>query len=100
LVTLADPRALVDVHDPLLLADINKHYQVVAALEASELGTALNPATLDEGVIRLGGPRANPSPKRSAGPSTRVTEMSSVGSPTDLASTIRNGAGPSGMTPT
>ena len=35
-----------------------KHYQVVAALEASELGTALNPATLDEGVIRLGGPRA------------------------------------------
>jgi len=60
LVTLADPRALVDVHDPLLLADINKHYQVVAALEASELGTALNPATLDEGVIRLGGPRARP----------------------------------------
>jgi hypothetical protein len=59
-VTLDEPRPLVDVHDPTLLAALAKHPLVQAAIEGSGLGTRRNPATLDEGVIRLGGPVGRP----------------------------------------
>lgn len=49
-------RQLLDVHDPELLRDLDKHPLVRAALDDSGLGTPLNPARLDEGVVRLGGP--------------------------------------------
>ena len=59
-VVLDEPRPLVDVHDPALLADLAKHPLVRAAMEESVLGTRRNPATLDEGIIRLGGPVGRP----------------------------------------
>jgi hypothetical protein len=46
----------VDIHDAALVVRLDKHPDVRAAMEASRLGTALNPARLDEGVIRIGGP--------------------------------------------
>jgi hypothetical protein len=46
----------LDVHDPaLLLRDVDKHPLVRAALIDSGFGTSLNPARLDEGIVRLGG---------------------------------------------
>jgi hypothetical protein len=59
-VSLATPGVLLDVHDPGLLRDLDKHPLVRAALEASGLGTPLNPARLDEGIVRLGGPLGRP----------------------------------------
>jgi hypothetical protein len=59
-VNLAKPEVLLDVHDPELLRDLDKHPLVRAALEASGLGTPLNPARLDEGIVRLGGPFGRP----------------------------------------
>jgi hypothetical protein len=51
---------LVDVHDPDLLRELDKHPLVRAALEDSPLGTPLNPVRLDEAVVRLGGPIGRP----------------------------------------
>lgn len=59
-VTLAGPGRLLDVHDPGLLRDLDKHPLVRAAMERSGLGTPLNPAHLDEGIVRLGGPLGRP----------------------------------------
>jgi hypothetical protein len=59
-VTLAAPAPLLDVHDPALLRDLDKHPLVRAALAESGLGTPLDPARLDEGVVRLGGPLGRP----------------------------------------
>lgn len=59
-VALALRAPLLDVHDPVLLRDLDKHPLVRAALEESGLGTPLNPARLDEGVVRLGGPLGRP----------------------------------------
>lgn len=59
-ISLEAPQPLVDVHDPTLLAAVAKHPLVHAAMEASGLGTKRNPAMLDEGVIRLGGPIGRP----------------------------------------
>jgi hypothetical protein len=59
-ITLAQPAPLVDIHDPTLLRDLDKHPLVRAALQASGLGTPLNPARLDEAVVRLGGPVGRP----------------------------------------
>jgi hypothetical protein len=55
-VHLACSARLVDIHDAALLVRLDKHPNVRAALESSGLGTPLNPARLDEGVIRIGGP--------------------------------------------
>ena len=60
-IVLDDPSGeLVDVHDPLLLASLDKHPQVRDALDLSGLGTLLNPVRLDEGIVRLGGPVGRP----------------------------------------
>ena len=59
-VTVAEPTTLVDVHDPQLLLELDKHPLVRTALEASDLGTPLSPARLDEAVVRLGGPVGRP----------------------------------------
>lgn len=59
-VALAAEGQLLDVHDPGLLHDLDKHPLVRAALEESGLGTPLNPARLDEGIVRLGGPLGRP----------------------------------------
>jgi hypothetical protein len=59
-VSLTAPGVLLDVHDPGLLRDLDKHPLVRAALEQSGLGTPLNPARLDEGIVRLGGPLGRP----------------------------------------
>jgi hypothetical protein len=59
-VHVAGDATLVDVHDPDLLRDMDKHPLVRAALEESGLGTALNPARLDQAVVRLGGPVGRP----------------------------------------
>lgn len=42
-VTLDEPRPLVDVHDPTLLATLAKHPLVQAAIEGSGLGTRRSP---------------------------------------------------------
>jgi len=55
-IRLIGPSRLVDIHDAALLVRLDKHPTVRAALEPSGLGTPLNPARLDEGVIRIGGP--------------------------------------------
>ncbi|MDT4894208.1 MAG: hypothetical protein QOE97_3243 [Pseudonocardiales bacterium] len=55
-VRLVGAGRLVDIHDPALLVRLDKHPGVRTALESSGLGTALNPARLDEGVIRISGP--------------------------------------------
>lgn len=60
-IRLVEPeRPLLDVHDPGLLRDLDKHPLVRAALENSGLGTPLSPARLDEGIVRLGGPLGRP----------------------------------------
>lgn len=59
-VRLAEPGQLLDVHDPALLRDLDKHPLVRTALETSGLGTPLNPVRLDEGVVRLAGPLGRP----------------------------------------
>lgn len=59
-VTLAVAGRLLDVHDPGLLRDLDKHPLVRAALEMSGLGPPLNPARLDEWIVRLGGPLGRP----------------------------------------
>lgn len=51
---------LVDIEQPDLLDRLDKHPQVRAALEASGLGTPLDPVRLDAGIIRLGGPVGRP----------------------------------------
>lgn len=51
---------LVDIEQPALLDQLDKHPQVRAALDDSGLGTPLNPARLDAGIIRLGGPVGRP----------------------------------------
>jgi hypothetical protein len=51
---------LVDVESTDLLDDLDKHPAVRAALEASGLGTPLDPARLDTAIIRLGGPIGRP----------------------------------------
>jgi hypothetical protein len=51
---------LVDIEQPELLDLLDTHPQVRAALEASGLGTRAEPARLDAGVIRLGGPIGRP----------------------------------------
>jgi hypothetical protein len=55
-VRLVGTARFVDIHEPELLVHLDKHPGVRAALEASGLGTSLNPARLDEGMIRIGGP--------------------------------------------
>lgn len=59
-VHLVDDAPLIDVHDPDLLRELDKHPLVRAALENSGLGTTLNPPRLDEAVVRLGGPVGRP----------------------------------------
>ncbi len=59
-VSLAASGVLLDVHDAGLLRDLDKHPLVRAALEGSGLGTPLNPARLDEGIVRLGGALGRP----------------------------------------
>ena len=60
-VSLAEPGGeVVDVHDPALLRDLDKHPLIRAALDQSGLGTVLSPARLDEGIVRLGGPLGRP----------------------------------------
>lgn len=60
-ITLSNPdELLVDVHDPALLSSIDKHPFVRRALDESGLGTPLDPARLDEGIVRLGGPVGRP----------------------------------------
>lgn len=60
-ISLADSGGLLlDVHDPALLRDLDKHPLIRAALEDSGLGTPLNPARIDEGIVRLGGPLGRP----------------------------------------
>jgi hypothetical protein len=51
---------LVDIEEPALLDRLDKHPQVRAALDASGLGTPLDPARLDAAIIRLGGPVGRP----------------------------------------
>ena len=51
---------LVDIEQPALLDQLDKHPQVRAALDASGLGTPMDPARLDAGIIRLGGPIGRP----------------------------------------
>lgn len=51
---------LVDIEQPALLDQLDKHPQVRTALDASGLGTPLNPARLDAAIIRLGGPVGRP----------------------------------------
>ncbi len=51
----------VDIEQPSLLDRLDRHPRVRAAHEASGLGTPLDPARLDAGVIRLGGPVGRPS---------------------------------------
>ncbi len=51
---------LVDIEQPELLDRLDKHPQVRAALDASGLGTPLDPARLDTAIIRLGGPVGRP----------------------------------------
>lgn len=51
---------LVDVEEPELLDRLDKHPEVRGALDASGLGTPLDPARLDAGIIRLGGPVGRP----------------------------------------
>lgn len=46
---------LVDIETPAILDQLDKHPRVRAALEASGLGTPLDPARLDSAIIRLGG---------------------------------------------
>ncbi len=50
----------VDLDDPSTLDNLDKHPHVRDALDASGLGTALDPAHLDAGIIRLGGPLGRP----------------------------------------
>jgi hypothetical protein len=52
--------ALLDVEAPELLDALDKHPQVRDALAMSGLGTPLDPARLDAGIIRLGGPVGRP----------------------------------------
>lgn len=58
-ITSPAPR-LVDIEEPGLLDRLDKHPHVRAALDASGLGTPLDPARLDAGIIRLGGPVGRP----------------------------------------
>jgi len=51
---------LVDIEQPSLLDRLDRHPRVRAALAASGLGTPLDPARLDAGIIRLGGPVGRP----------------------------------------
>jgi hypothetical protein len=61
LVRISSPAPLlVDVEEPALLDRLDKHPAVRAALDASDLGTALDPARLDAGIVRLGGPIGRP----------------------------------------
>jgi hypothetical protein len=46
---------LVDIETPATLDQLDKHPRVRAALDASGLGTPLDPARLDTAIIRLGG---------------------------------------------
>jgi RES domain len=58
---ITSPRQfLVDIEAPALLDHIDKHPRVRVALDASGLGTPLDPARLDAGIIRLGGPIGRP----------------------------------------
>ncbi len=50
----------MDIEQPALLDQLDKHPQVRAALEASGLGTPLDPARLDAAIVRLGGPIGRP----------------------------------------
>jgi hypothetical protein len=50
----------VDLDDPPTLDHLDKHPRVREALDNSGLGTALDPARLDAGIIRLGGPVGRP----------------------------------------
>ena len=99
-ITLAQPAPLVDIHDPTLLRDLDKHPLVRAALQASGLGSTADP--------------------RPPGRSRRPTSGGPVGRPITQAlsralrewhprprrpglppsaSTTKNGAGPSGTPP-
>jgi len=51
---------LIDVEVPAVLDHLDKHPRVRSALDASGLGTPLDPARLDAGIIRLGGPVGRP----------------------------------------
>ena len=51
---------LVDIEQPALLDHLDKHPLVRAALDASGLGTTLDPARLDAAITRLGGPVGRP----------------------------------------
>lgn len=51
---------LVEIEDLDLLNALDKHPAVRAALDVSGLGTPLDPARLDSGIIRLGGPIGRP----------------------------------------
>jgi RES domain len=60
-VQITSPRPLlVDIETPAVLDHIDKNPRVRAALDASGLGTPLDPARLDAGIIRLGGPIGRP----------------------------------------
>jgi hypothetical protein len=59
--TITSPAAmLVDIEEPELLDDLDKHPRVRAALDGSGLGTPLDPARLDAAIIRLAGPIGRP----------------------------------------
>lgn len=51
---------LVDVEDPHVLVQLDKHPLVRTALDRSGLGTRLSPVHLDAGLVRLGGPVGRP----------------------------------------
>ena len=51
---------LVDIDDPVVLDHLDGHPRVRQALNSSGLGTPLDPARLDSGIIRLGGPVGRP----------------------------------------
>jgi RES domain len=51
---------VIDIDDPNVLDQLDKHPAVRQALEESGLGTDLDPARLDAGVIRIGGPVGRP----------------------------------------
>lgn len=49
-------RVVMEVNDPALLGELDKHPLVRAAIRDSGLGTPLDPQHLDEALIRLSGP--------------------------------------------
>jgi hypothetical protein len=97
-VHVAGDATLVDVHDPDLLRDMDKHPLVRAALEESGLGTALNPARLDQAVVRLGGPVGRPI-TQALSAAIRDWRPEIAASPTCRDSMTRNGAGHCGTPP-